>query len=58
MAPEGINGKLTKESDMWSVGIIIYVLLCGYPPFNGVDMRSIVQSILLSEIEFPTEDWT
>jgi len=35
MAPEILNGHPHEFAcDMWSIGIIIYVMLCGYYPFN------------------------
>ena len=34
MAPEVINKEMLAEhSDMWSLGISMYTMLCGYPPF-------------------------
>jgi calcium-dependent protein kinase len=41
MAPERIQGRLendietNKKCDLWSVGILMYILICGKPPFEG-----------------------
>ncbi len=56
VAPEAILGKTDKKSDLWSVGVIIYLLLSGYPPFNGHDDEEIIAKINYGEYNFPIEE--
>mmetsp|Transcript_10799 Transcript_10799/g.14013 ORF Transcript_10799/g.14013 Transcript_10799/m.14013 type:complete len:594 (+) Transcript_10799:255-2036(+) len=55
--PEVMQKNFTTKCDLWSIGIILYILLCGYPPFMGDSDREIFESILYKDVEFMDEDW-
>jgi serine/threonine protein kinase len=46
-----------ESADMWSVGVIIYVLLVGYPPFMEDDQQELFRKIRTGSFEFYAEDW-
>jgi len=57
VAPEVLRGgDYGSEVDVWSIGVICYILLCGYPPFYGED-HQIFEKILKVEYDFPKPDW-
>jgi calcium-dependent protein kinase len=57
MAPEVIKGSYDQKCDVWSLGVMIYVLLCGYPPFNGANKNQIINSVLNGDFKFPAKEW-
>lgn len=53
MAPEIIEAKVYNEKvDIWSIGIITFVLLSGKKPFNGFNKSELKQNILSKPIDF------
>ena len=57
IAPEVIKENYNEKCDVWSCGIILYILLCGYPPFNGQSNVDIFHHIKHSEPVFEGEEW-
>jgi serine/threonine protein kinase len=46
MSPEMVKGKIYDHNvDLWSLGVLIYELLHGYPPFKGRSAPSKTQKI-------------
>jgi len=40
-----LKGKYDEKCDVWSTGIITYILLCGRAPYDGEDERDIIRAI-------------
>lgn len=58
MAPEIVREeKYDQKVDVWSMGVIAYILLCGRPPFRGRSKQEIFQSITLGELMFDHPIW-
>jgi serine/threonine protein kinase len=60
VAPEVITaeGSYDKSVDMWSVGVITYVLLCGFSPFLSSTQTGLFEKIIKCDYDFPDPEWT
>lgn len=57
IAPEVLKENYDEKCDIWSCGVILYILLCGYPPFNGNSNVDIFHNIQNSQPVFVGEEW-
>lgn len=57
MAPEVLKGNYTEAADLWSVGVIAYMLLSSQMPFYGKKRRHIVELIMDCKYDFKGRRW-
>ena len=57
ISPEVLQGKYDEKCDIWSAGVILYIIICGYPCFNGEDDDEIFAAIQKGKIQFPSPEW-
>ncbi|KAL7371145.1 hypothetical protein ABVT39_020481 [Epinephelus coioides] len=58
VAPEVLAQKpYSKAVDCWSIGVIAYILLCGYPPFYDENDSKLFEQILKADYEFDAPYW-
>jgi len=58
VAPEILQlQKYSAKVDMWAVGVILYILLCGFPPFVEKNLKALYRLIKSGKFAFPSPYW-
>jgi len=57
VAPQVLDQNYDEKCDMWSVGVIMFVLLGGYPPFEADTDAEVLAKVRIGKFEFNPRDW-
>ena len=57
IAPEVLNKSYDEKCDMWSVGVITFILLSGSPPFGGKNEKDIMNTVKSGKYNFNNPAW-
>ena len=58
LAPEALLRRTyLPATDMWAIGVILYILLCGYPPFYAQSMQAKQEAIVRGKFDFDEKHW-
>ena len=57
VAPQVLEGRYDFRCDAWSLGVILYILLCGFPPFYGDTDAEVLAQVKAGAYSFAGPEW-
>jgi len=57
VAPEVFSGRYNEKVDIWSSGVICYIMLCGSQPFNGKTAQEILEAVKRGKVNLDDKPW-
>ena len=57
IAPEVLKKNYDCKCDVWSAGVLLYIMLCGYPPFSGKTEHEIMANVVKGKYNMIGEAW-
>ena len=57
IAPEVLRQSYDLKCDLWSIGVLLYILLSGKPPFDGSNNDEILRAVSAGKVEFNDPLW-
>ena len=57
IAPEVLNKSYTQACDLWSLGVITYILLSNTPPFNAATDQEVIETVKTGQYDYNAPVW-
>ena len=57
IAPEVLKGSYTTQCDNWSMGVVMFIMMSGKPPFGGKNNNEILNSVMHGSYDFSAPQW-
>ena len=57
IAPEVLKGSYTTQCDNWSMGVVLFIMLSGKPPFGGKNNNEILNNVLHGKYDYSAPAW-